>query len=143
MTMRLQGKTALITGSGRGIGRAIARRFAREGADVVINYSHSAAGAQETLADVEAAGCKGHIIQADVSVVSEAQQLIAEAVRHFGRLDMLVNNAGIEINVPFWKVSEEEYDRVLDVNLKGAFFTTQAMVQHLMATKRPGKIINI
>ena len=141
--MRLQGKTALITGSGRGIGRAIARRFAREGADVVINYSHSAGGAQDTLSDVEAAGRKGHIIQADVSIVSEAKQLIDEAVRHFGQLDMLVNNAGIEINVPFWKVSEEEYDRVLAVNLKGAFFTTQAMVQHLMETKRPGKIINI
>jgi glucose 1-dehydrogenase len=141
--MRLQGKTALVTGSSRGIGRAIAKRFAHEGADVVINYSRSPGGAQETLADVEALGRKGHIIHANLSVVGDVKRLIAESVQRFGRLDVLVNNAGVEINVPFWKVTEDEYDRVLDVNLKGAFFATQAMVQHLMDTKRPGKIINI
>ena len=141
--MRLHGKTALITGSSRGIGRAIAKRFAHEGADVMINYSSSATGAREALAEVEAAGRKGHMIQADLSVVSEARGLIGETIQRFGKLDVLVNNAGIEINVPFWKVTEEEYDRVLNVNLRGAFFVTQTMVQHLMDTKRPGKIINI
>jgi glucose 1-dehydrogenase len=142
-TMRLQGKIALITGSSRGIGRAIARRFAMEGADVVINYSRSAGGAHEALADVESAGRKAHVIQADLSNVSDVKQLIVESVQRFGRLDVLVNNAGVEINAPFWKITEEDYDRVLDVNLKGAFFATQAMVQHLMETKRSGKIINI
>jgi glucose 1-dehydrogenase len=141
--MRLQGKTALITGSSRGIGRAIAKRFAREGADVVINYSRSPEGAQDALADVEAEGRKAHVIHADLSVVGDVKRLITEAVRYFGKLDVLVNNAGVEINVPFWNVTEEEYDRVLDVNLKGAFFATQAMVQHLMDNKQPGKIINI
>jgi len=141
--MRLADKIALITGSSRGIGRTIAKRFAHEGADVVINYSHSANGAQEALDDVEKAGRKGHIIRADLSVVRDATRLINEAVQHFGKLDVLVNNAGVEINAPFWNVTEEDYDRVLDVNLKGAFFAAQAMARHLMDTKRPGKIINI
>lgn len=92
---------------------------------------------------MEAEGRKGHIIQVDLSVVSEVKRLIAEALQRFGKLDVLVNNAGVEFNVPFWNVTEDEYDRVLDVNLKGAFFATQAMVQHLMETKRPGKVINI
>ncbi|HKN85852.1 MAG TPA: glucose 1-dehydrogenase [Nitrospiraceae bacterium] len=141
--MRLADTIALITGSSRGIGRTIANRFAHEGADVVINYSHSANGAREALADVESVGRKGHIIRADLSVVSDVRRLIKEAVQHFGKLDVLVNNAGVEINAPFWNVTEEDYDRVLDVNLKGAFFAAQAMARHLMDTQRPGKIINI
>jgi glucose 1-dehydrogenase len=141
--MKLAGKIALVTGSSQGIGRAIAVRFAQEGADVVINYNRTPGGAQEALREIEVAGRRGLIVQADLSVTAEVRQLIATAVEHFGRLDILVNNAGIETHAPFWQVTEADYDRVLNVNLKGVFFATQAIVQHLMTTKRPGKIVNI
>jgi glucose 1-dehydrogenase len=141
--MKLAGKVALVTGSSKGIGRAIAARFAQEGADVVINYNRTPEGAQEALGEVEAAGRQGLVVQADLSMTAEVRKLIDTAVAHFGRLDILVNNAGLETHAPFWQVTEADYDRVLNVNLKGVFFATQAMVQHLMADKRPGKIINI
>ena len=141
--MRLAEKIALVTGSSMGIGRAIAVRFAQEGADVVINYNRSPGGAQEALREVEAAGRQGLIVQADLASTADVQRLITTAVEHFGKLDILVNNAGIETHAPFWEVTEEDYDRVLNVNLKGVFFATQAMVQHLMQSKRPGKIVNI
>ena len=141
--MRLAEKIALVTGSSMGIGRAIAVRFAQEGADVVINYNRSPGGAQEALREVEATGRQGLIVQADLASIADVQRLITTAVEHFGKLDILVNNAGIETHAPFWEVTEEDYDRVLNVNLKGVFFATQAMVQHLMQSKRPGKIVNI
>ena len=141
--MRLSGKTAVVTGSSQGIGRGIVERFAREGADVVINYHHSLADAQAVLVEVEAAGRRGLTVQADVSTTAGVQHLIDAAVDHFGQLDILVNNAGVEVNAPFWEVTEEDYDRVLNVNLKGVFFATQAMVNHARQTGRPARIINI
>jgi glucose 1-dehydrogenase len=141
--MRLEGKIALVTGSSQGIGRAIAVRFAQEGADVVINYSRNPAGAEDALGEVKAAGRRGIIAQADLSKTADVKRLVATTVEQFGQLDLLVNNAGVEVHAPFWEVTEEDYDRVLNVNLKGVFFATQAMVQHLMQTKRKGKIINI
>ncbi|HKA56631.1 MAG TPA: glucose 1-dehydrogenase [Candidatus Binatia bacterium] len=141
--MKLAGKIALVTGSSKGIGRAIAVRFAQEGADVVINYNRTPGGAQEVLREVEAAGRRGLMVQADLSNTAQARELVTTTVEHFGRCDILVNNAGIETHAPFWEVTEADYDRVLNVNLKGIFFTTQAMVQHLMKSKRPGKVINI
>jgi glucose 1-dehydrogenase len=141
--MRLQGKRALVTGSGRGIGRAIVVRFAREGADVVINDLDVQGPARETVAQVEAAGRRGVPIQADISQADQARRLIDDAVRQLGRLDILVNNAGIEKRAPFVEVTEADYDKVLQVNLKGAFFVTQAFVRHLLDGKRPGRIINI
>lgn len=141
--MKLIDKIALVTGSSTGIGQAIAIRFAKEGADVVINYNRTPEGAQEALKGVESAGRKGLIVQADLSKTSDVRALVYKAVEHFGRLDILVNNAGIEVNAPFWEVTEEDYDKVVDLNLKAVFFGTQAMVQHLMKTKRRGKIINI
>jgi glucose 1-dehydrogenase len=141
--MKLVGKVALVTGSSQGIGRAIAERFAQEGADVVINYNRTPGGAEEALRNVEAAGRRGMIVQADLADTTQVRNLIAAGIDHFGRLDILVNNAGIETHAPFWEVTEEDYDRVLNVNLKGVFFATQAIVRHFMATKRPGKIINI
>ena len=141
--MRLTGKTALVTGSSQGIGRAIAVRFAQEGADVVINYNRTPGGAEEVLREVEATGRRGLIVQADISNTAEVRKLVATVVEHFGQLDILVNNAGIETHAPFWEVTEEDYDRVLNVNLKGVFFATQAVVRHLMQTRRSGKIINI
>ncbi|GAC1535660.1 MAG: SDR family oxidoreductase [Herpetosiphon sp.] len=140
---RLQGKNALVTGSSQGIGRAIAIRLAEEGANVVINYNSNPAKAEEVVAAVEATGSQALSLGADIGSVSAVRNLVADAVAHFGTLDILVNNAGIEKNASFWDVTEEEYDAVLNVNLKGVFFGTQAMVQHLMATKRGGKIINI
>ena len=141
--MRLSGKVAVVTGSSQGIGRGIVERFAREGADAVINYNRSPGGAHEVLAAVEAAGRRGLIVQADVSTTAGVQHLIDSAADHFGELDILVNNAGVEVHAPFWEVTEEEYDRVLNVNLKGVFFATQAMVNHARQTNRPARIINI
>lgn len=141
--MKLEGKVALVTGSSQGIGEAIAIRLAQEGADVVINYRSHPEGAEETKAKVEATGRKGFTIKADLGVVSDVRRMIAEGIQYFGELDILVNNAGLEKNASFWDVTESDYDSVINVNLKGVFFATQAFVQHLMETKRPGKIINI
>lgn len=146
--MKLDGKVALVTGSSQGIGQAIAIRLAAEGADVVINYRSHPEGAQETLEKVKAAGgrchaAEGFSVQADLGMVGDVCQLIQESIDHFGKLDILVNNAGIEKHAPFWEVTEAEYDQVLNVNLKGVFFASQALVKHLMETQRPGRIINI
>jgi len=141
--MRLQGKRAVVTGSGRGIGRAIAVRLAREGADVVINDLDVSGSAKETLSAVEDAGRRGVLVQADISRVDDARRLIDDAVRQLGPLDILVNNAGIEKHALFVEVTEADYDMVLGVNLKGTFFVTQAFVRHLLGQKRPGRIINI
>jgi glucose 1-dehydrogenase len=150
--MKLEGKVALVTGSSQGIGQAIVLRLAAEGANVIINYRSHPEGAEETLAKVEATGGKcymahcpnqGLTIKADLGSVSEVQQLIAQSIDHFGKLDILVNNAGIEKHAPFSEVTEADYDAVMNVNLKGVFFATQAFVQHLMGTKQTGKIINI
>lgn len=145
--MRLEGKTALVTGSSQGIGQAIAIRLAAEGAKVVINYRSHPEGAEETLEKVTAAGGECHMggfsVKADLGVVEDVQHLITESVNHFGKLDILVNNAGIEKHAPFWEVTEKDFDAVLNVNLKGVFFAAQAMTKHLIETKRSGKIINI
>ena len=151
--MTLEGKVALVTGSSQGIGQAIVLRLAQAGANVVINYRSHPAGAEATLAKIQAIGgscymaqcpkVQGHTIQADLGSVEAVRQLIAESIDHFGKLDILVNNAGIEKHAPFWEVTEADYDAVLNVNLKGGFFATQTFVQHLIQTQRSGKIINI
>lgn len=151
--MRLDGKVALVTGSSQGIGQGIVLRLAAAGADVVINYRSHPEGAEATLEKVKAIGgncymaecphSRGHTVQADLGSVPMVRELIAESIEHFGKLDILVNNAGIEKHAPFWEVTEADYDAVLNVNLKGVFFATQAFVQYLIETNRPGKIINI
>ncbi|MCF4968649.1 MULTISPECIES: SDR family NAD(P)-dependent oxidoreductase [Nostocales] len=151
--MNLAGKVALVTGSSQGIGQAIVLRLAQAGANVVINYRSHPEGAEETLAKVEAFGgnchmaqchqSHGYTLKADLGSVEEVRQLITESIEHFGKLDILVNNAGIEKHAPFWEVTEADYDAVMNVNLKGVFFATQSFVQHLIATQRTGKIINI
>lgn len=143
MSGRLAGKVALISGSGSGIGQAIAIRFASEGATVVVNYLDKPDGANETKAKAEAAGGKAITVQGDVTKVADNQRLIDEAYKQLGRCDILVNNAGIEIGADFWDVTEKDYDAVLDVNLKGAFFLSQAFVRRLRDAKQPGRIINI
>lgn len=140
--MKLAGKTALITGASQGIGQAIAVRFAQEGADIVID-DRSAAGAEKTLAAVEKEGRKGLVLTEDVGKPVDDRAMIEQAVQKMGKLDILVNNAGVERHANFWEVTEKDYDLVMNVNLKGPFFATQAFAQHLMTTKRPGKVINI
>ncbi len=141
--MKLAGKVALVTGSSQGIGQAIAIRFAQEGADVVIDYRSHPQDAEITLAGVQAAGRKGCIIQADLSQINDIQRLVDQGIAALGNIDILVNNAGLEKRADFWDVTEADYDAVMDVNLKGSFFVTQAFVRHLIATKRPGTIVNI
>ena len=141
--MNLTGRAALVTGSGRGIGRAIAVRLAREGADVVVNYGHNADEAEQTRRLVEAEGRRALVVRADLGKVADVRRLVEQGTSHFDRLDILVNNAGIETKADFLDVTEDDYDEVLDVNLKGAFFASQAFAKHLGETSRPGRIINI
>ena len=143
MPGRLTGKVAIITGSGSGIGQAIAIRFASEGASVVIDYRNHIDQADETKAKAEAAGGKAILVQADVSKLADTQNLVDQAWQQLGRCDILVNNAGIEKRAAFCDVTEADYDAVLDVNLKGAFFLTQAFVRRLRDAKLPGRVINI
>jgi glucose 1-dehydrogenase len=141
--MRLQGKNALVTGSSKGIGRAIATRLGRDGANVIVNYNSDPRGAEEAVGEIRAFGVRAEAIQADLGSVPSVQGLLTASVEALGSLDILVNNAGIEAHAPFWDVSEADFDRVLSVNLKGVFFATQAMVRHLQATGRTGRVINI
>ncbi len=141
--MRLQGKNALVTGSSKGIGRAIATRLGREGANVIVNYNSDPRGAEAAVQEIRAFGVRAEALKADLGSVPSVHGLLAAAAQALGTLDILVNNAGIEKHAPFWEVSEADFDRVLSVNLKGVFFATQAMVQQLQTGGRPGRIINI
>jgi glucose 1-dehydrogenase len=148
MANRLKGKTAAITGGSQGIGLAIAQRFAEEGADISFCYRSNKAGADEVAANIQKTGRKVAGFQYDVSSVSDGQKFIADTAAQFGKIDVLVNNAGLERRADFWEVTESDFDAVMNVNLKGLFFITQAFVKNRMATpsvdKRPGgKIINI
>src|SRR5579859_5074688 len=140
---RLLGKIVAITGGSQGIGLAIAQRFAEEGADISFCYRSNKAGADEVAAGIQKLGRKCVGFQYDVGIVSDGQKFIADSVTQFGRVDILVNNAGLERNADFWNVTEADYDAVLNVNLKGLFFITQAFVKHRMDAKTGGKIINI
>ncbi len=143
MSNRLTGKVAAVTGGDQGIGRAIAERLAQEGADVAICYRKNKEGADEVVGRITAAKRRAAAFQADVGKVSDGQRFIEEAVVALGKVDILVNNAGLEKRADFWDVTEEDFDAVLNVNLKGMFFITQAVVRHLRQTGRPGKIINV
>jgi len=139
----LEGKVALITGSSSGIGQGIAKKFAEEGATIVINYRGGAQGAEATLGMVKQAGSDGVIVQADVSRVEDIRKLVDAVYDRFGTLDVLVNNAGMEKQAPFTEIQEADYDKVLAVNLRGPFFLTQCFVRKLQSAKKPGRIINI
>jgi glucose 1-dehydrogenase len=139
----LKDRVAIVTGSSSGIGQSIAARLAGEGASIVINYAGDPEGAEETLKQVTAAGAKGIIVQADVSKVEAVRDLVDQAWKAFASADILVNNAGMEKKSDFCEAREEDYDHVLGVNLKGPFFLTQAFVQRLRDTRKPGRVINI
>jgi len=143
MSGRLAGKVAIVTGSSSGIGQSIAIRLASEGAGVVVNYSSRPQGADDTRVEIERTGGKAVTVQADVSKMADTQNLIDQTYQQLGRCDILVNNAGIEKDAEFWDVTEADYDAVLNVNLKGAFFLTQAFVRRLRDAKQPGRVINI
>lgn len=138
----MNGKVAVITGAGRGIGRAIAMQLIETGFRVVINYRSSTAQIEELLAATQAVGGLAIAVRADISREEEAKKLIEEAVRQFGRVDVLVNNAGITKDNLMMRMTEAEFDSVLDTNLKGAFFCMKYAAA-TMLKQRSGKIINI
>jgi glucose 1-dehydrogenase len=140
--MRLDGRNALVTGSDQGIGRAIALRLAQEGANVVVTHRRSPEQAEEVRAHIAALGRQTAIVQADVSRIADTQRLLSDSVKALGSIDILVNNAGIEKRADFWDVTEEDYRAVIDVNMTGPFFLTQAFVRHRREAGGPGKIIN-
>lgn len=140
--MRLAGKRALVTGSSQGIGQAIALQLAEAGADVVVNYRSSRESAEETAAKIRAMGRRSEAIRADVGNVDAARKLVADSIAALGGLDVLVNNAGIEISAPLLEIKEDDYRKVIDTNLTAPLFLTQEFVRHLVAEKRPGKVIN-
>lgn len=143
MTKRLAGKIAAITGGNEGIGLGIAQRFAEEGAAVSFCYLSGKAQADAAQAGLNASAVRTFTMQCDLTKMSEGRRFIGETIQHLGPIDILVNNAGIEKRAEFWNVSETDFDAVLNVNLKAAFFVTQAFVRHRMDVKRGGKIINI
>ena len=140
--MLLEGKTALVTGGSRGIGAAIALAFAREGADVCLVFRHNVAEAARVEEKIRAMGRIGIMIQGDVSVFTEAERMVATALDALGRIDILVNNAGVNRDGVSWKMTEEQWDEVMDVNLKG-YFTMTRQVAPLFKAQASGKIINI
>ncbi len=142
MARRFSGKVALVTGSGRGLGRAIAKALAQEGASLVLNYHKSDAGAREAAAEAAKFGGRAIVVRGDVSRASEVRILFAEAQRAFGRLDILVNNAGVFSRVPLLEVTEALWDDVLGTNLKGTFLCAQAAAR-LMTAQQAGVIVNL
>ncbi|WP_445170293.1 SDR family NAD(P)-dependent oxidoreductase [Mycolicibacterium sp. Dal123E01] len=136
----LTNKVALVTGASRGIGAAIAKRLAADGANVAITYSKGTLDAARVVATIEAAGGKAVAVQADATDAAAVQSAVDEVVATFGRLDILVNNAGTAIPKPFEETTLEELDKVLDLNVRGLFVTTQAALKHI---PDGGRIISI
>ncbi|ACT02124.1 3-oxoacyl-[acyl-carrier-protein] reductase [Paenibacillus sp. JDR-2] len=142
MFASLEGKKALVTGASRGIGRAIAVALAEAGADVAINYSGSEAAAAETAKAVEAFGRRAIILKANVGKTDEFEAMVKEVVDQFGSIDILVNNAGITRDNLIMRMKEEEFDQVIETNLKGVFNGIKAVTRPMMK-QRTGRIINI
>jgi glucose 1-dehydrogenase/3-oxoacyl-[acyl-carrier protein] reductase len=140
--MRLEDKVALVTGAGRGIGSGIALRLALEGANVVVNYAHSADGARKVAEEISALGRRAITVRADISRSSQVRAMVQEAIDAFGRIDILVNNAGIDPQVPFLETTEQLWDQVVDTNLKGCFLCSQAVARE-MVRSGGGKIVMI
>lgn len=140
--MCLKGRTAIITGASRGIGKTIALSFAKAGANVVINYSSNEKAAQEVAKEAMTYGVKAEVIKADVSNFLEAENLVEKVLNQFESIDILVNNAGITKDNLLLRMSVDDFDRVLNINLKGAFNFTKAVSKVMIKQKR-GKIINI
>ncbi|TDP90679.1 3-oxoacyl-[acyl-carrier-protein] reductase [Halanaerobium saccharolyticum] len=140
--INLKDKKVLITGSSRGIGAEIAKKMAALGAEVVINYAHSKARAEDVKSEIEAAGGTAHLIQADVSDFDQAANLVKTAYKKMGGLNVLVNNAGITKDKLILRMKEEDWDQVLDINLKGVFNCTKNAVRYLLKAEN-AKLINL
>ncbi|OLS02070.1 3-oxoacyl-[acyl-carrier-protein] reductase [Tissierella creatinophila] len=140
--MNLKGKIALVTGASRGIGKEIALKLSEEGADIAFFYSSNDEKAKTTIKELEQNGVKAIGLKVDVSVESEVVEAVAKVEKEFGTIDILVNNAGITRDNLLIRMSEKDWDDVMDINLKGTFLTTKAVVRKMMK-KRYGKIINI
>jgi NAD(P)-dependent dehydrogenase (short-subunit alcohol dehydrogenase family) len=141
--MRLEGKNALITGSSRGIGRAIALGLAKEGADVVINYHSHKESAEKIVRIIRSLGRRAISIKADVGQMNDINKLVEKAWNFLGKIDIMVNNAGIVLASSFLKMPEDIWDRTLSVNLKGTFFCSQMVAKKMIENKIKGKIINV
>ncbi|MFU0824486.1 MAG: 3-oxoacyl-[acyl-carrier-protein] reductase [Clostridium sp.] len=140
--MILKGKNAIVTGASRGIGRAIAIKLAELGANVVLNYRSNLNSVQEVVKKVEEKGVKALAIKGDVSSFDDAKRIVDEAIENFGSIDILVNNAGITKDTLLMRMKEEDFDKVIEVNLKGVFNCTKHVVP-VMLKQRSGRIINI
>lgn len=137
-----KGKNVVVTGGSRGIGRAIALEFGKNGANVVINYANSDAEAKKVAEEIKSLGGNAILIKGDISSFNEGKKLIDETVKAFGTIDILINNAGITKDGLIMRMKEEQFDEVLDINLKGVFNTCKSAVFHMIKQKN-GKIINI
>jgi 3-oxoacyl-[acyl-carrier protein] reductase len=140
--VRLSGKVAIITGASRGIGYAIAKRFAEEGATVVINYYKTREGAEKLLNQIRKAGGKGMVVKADVSNAKQVESMVRRVLDKYGRVDILVNNAGVHYTKTFLEAAPDTWDKTMDINLKGAYLCAKA-VAPTMLKQKDGKIINI
>jgi len=141
--MSLKGKVAIVTGGNSGIGKAIALELAKQGANIVIDYIVHPEATEDEEKQILAMGDQAIGVKADVSKVAELQNLVDEAVKAFGRVDIMINNAGVETRTSVLDTTEEQYDRVLDINLKSAFFGTQVAAQQMIKQGGGGRIINI
>jgi glucose 1-dehydrogenase/3-oxoacyl-[acyl-carrier protein] reductase len=141
--VKLQGKVALITGASRGIGRGIAQVFAEEGADVAVNYVASAQAAEEVAAWIRGQGRRAIAVQADVANRAEVEAMFDQVSKELGPIDILVNNAGIETIVPFLDLTDEQWTRLVDVNLRGEWLCAQVFCRRAVAEGRQGNIVNI
>src|ERR1700735_134517 len=137
---KLRGKIAIVTGASKGIGSAIAKSLAAEGASVIVNYASSKAGADAVVSAITSAGGKAVAVRGDVSKATEAQGLIDAAIKNFGRLDILVNNSGVYEFSPIEAVTEKQFHKIFDINVLGLLLTTQAALKHI---GEGGSIINI
>jgi len=140
--MNLEGKAALVTGASRGIGREIALELARQGANVAVNYSGSEAKANEVVDEIKALGREAFAVKCNVSNSEEVAEMVKGTIDNFGKLDILVNNAGITKDNLLMRMKEEEWDDVININLKGVFLCTKAVTRQMMK-QRVGRIINI
>jgi 3-oxoacyl-[acyl-carrier protein] reductase len=140
--MKLKDKIALVTGSSRGVGRAVALGFAKQGANVIVNYTSNENAASEVVSEIQSMGGKAISVKADVAQKPEAENLVNSAIYEFGRLDILVNNAGFTRPAMMIKMTEDQWDQVVDIHLKGAFLCAQAAGLQ-MKEQKSGKIINV